>query len=112
MGSIADIAAALAAIPDRELRALRATLDGESVIVPGLLTWLDEATGWEINRRAGSYDELLDPRTAIDQGDVECSLVVLAVLSAPFRNVVGVANFLDATAEVLCTTVASSRGVH
>jgi len=51
MGSIADIAAALAVIPDPELRALRATLDAESVIVPALLTWLDEATRWEIDRR-------------------------------------------------------------
>jgi hypothetical protein len=53
MGSIADIAAALAAIPGPELRAVRATLDAESVIVPALLTWLDEATRWEIDRRAG-----------------------------------------------------------
>ena len=113
MGSIADIAAALAVIPDPELRAVRATLDAESVIVPALLTWLEEATRWEIDRRAGCCDELLDPRIAIGQSDVECSLVVLAILHAPYRNVAGVADFLDATAEVLCTrAVESPHGVH
>ena len=113
MGSIADIAAALAVIPDPELRALRATLDAESVIVPALLTWLDEATRWEIDRRAGSCHELLDPRVAIGQGDLECSLVVLAILHSLCRSVAGVADFLDATAEVLCTrAVESPHGIH
>jgi hypothetical protein len=44
MGSIAGLAAALAVMPDRELRALRAAIDGEPVIAPGLLVWLESGS--------------------------------------------------------------------
>ncbi len=112
MDSIADIAAALAAMPDHELHALRATIDGEPVIVPGLLAWLKAATDWEIGHRAGFQDELRGPPAAIDDGEVECSLVALAILHASFRNVQGVANFLDVTAAALCLDPdGPSRGV-
>jgi len=46
MNSIADIAAAPAAMPDHELHALRATIDGEPVIVPGRLAWPKSAALW------------------------------------------------------------------
>ena len=101
MGSIADLAAALAVMPDHELHALRAAIDGEPVIAPGLLAWLEAATAWEISRRAGSHHELHGLRAAIDDGEVECSFVALAILHASFRNAVGVANFLDVTAAAL-----------
>jgi len=80
-----DLSAALTAIPDRELHGLRAAIEGSPNIVPGLLAWLDGATDWEINRRAGFDYDLLGPSAAIDDSEVECSLA-LAVLSAQFRG--------------------------
>ena len=103
MGPVSDIAAALAAVPDQELHVLRAQLDSETVIVPGLLRWLKAAIDWEMNRRAGTCPELPGPRAAVDgRGDVECSLVVLALLQAQLPDVIGAARFLDVTANALC----------
>jgi hypothetical protein len=88
-GSIADIAAALAAMPEQELHSLRAKLDSESIIVPGLLSWLEAAIGWETNRRAGACHELLGLRaTVTGDSEVECSLVALAFLQAQLRNLI------------------------
>ena len=114
-GSIADIAAALAAMPEQELHALRAKLDSDSVIVPGLLSWLETAIRWEMDRRAGACHDLPGPRGAVTgESEVECSLVVLAFLQAQLRNLVGAARFLDVTANALCVidAVESSRGIH
>jgi hypothetical protein len=114
-GSIADIVASLAAMPEQELHALRANLDSESIIVPGLLSWLEAAINWEITRRAGACHELLSPRTAvIRESEVECSLVALAFLQAQLRHLTGAARFLDVTANALCVinAIESSRGVH
>jgi hypothetical protein len=103
MGSIADIAIALAAVPDQELHALRTTLGGEPVIAPSMFAWLEAAIDWEINRRAGSsHHELPAPSVVIDDGDIECGLVALAILHSSFRSVERVATFLDTTAAALC----------
>lgn len=48
-----DLPAVLATIPDRELLALRAAIEGSPNIVPGLLAWLEGATDWEINQPGG-----------------------------------------------------------
>jgi hypothetical protein len=113
MDSIAGLTAALAAIPDHQLHFLRATIDQEPVIVPGLSAWLEAATAWEISRRAGARFDLPDPCAAIAGGEVECSLVALAILGARFREAAGVAHFLDTTAAVLCADASgSSRHVH
>ena len=117
MSSIAAITAALAAIPDGDLRDLPTILDGETVIVivPELFAWLKAASSWEVDRRAGSHRELPGPRSAIlEAGDVECSLVALAFLQATLRNIAGAADFIDATADALCAVEAAgpSRAVH
>lgn len=100
-----DLPAALAAIPDRELLA-RAAIEGSPNIVPGLLAWLDGATDWEINRRAGFCYDLLGPHAAIDDSEVKRSLLALTMLSAQFRDdgraeSAPVADFLDCAAAVL-----------
>lgn len=114
MDSTADIAAALAAMSERELHALREQLDSETVVVQGLLSWLKRAIDWETGRRAGSCNELPGPRAAIgSESDVECSLVVLALLQAQLRGIIGAARFLDATADALCAFhAAGPSGVH
>ena len=101
-----DLPAGLAAIPDRELHALRAAIEGSPNIVPGLLAWLDGATDWEINRRAVFDYALLGPIRAIADEEVDRSLLTLAVLSAQVRGdgrgeSVPVADFLDCAAAVL-----------
>ena len=101
-----DLPDALAAIPDRELHALRDAIEGSPNIVPGLLAWLEGATDWELNRRAGFDYELLGPSAAIDDSELGCSLPTLAVLSAQFRDdgraeSAPVADFLDCAAAVL-----------
>lgn len=106
MDRLADIIAALAAIPDRELQALRGAIAGVPALVPGLFAWLESATDWEVNRRGGFHYELLGPHSAIDDTECASSLVALTVLSAQFRNdsrpdSVPVADFLDAAAAAL-----------
>ena len=102
----ADLPAALAALGDRDLRGLRAALDGSHNILPGLMAWLEHAVGWEIDRRAGMAYPLLGPHAAIPDGEIDRSVVALAVLAACFRdhgrtNSVPVADFLELTARVL-----------
>jgi hypothetical protein len=113
MDSMADLVAALAAVPDQDLRLLRTAVDGDPPIVTSLSTWLKAATDWEINRRAGAGFGLPDPRAAIGGSDTESSLVALAILFSRFRRVAPVAHFLDTTATLLCAdTRGPSKTVH
>jgi hypothetical protein len=102
----ADLPAALAALGDRDLRGLRAALDGSHNILPGLMAWLEHAVGWEIDRRAGVAYPLLGPHAAFDDTEFDHSLIALAALAACFRDSgrtdrVPVADFLELTATVL-----------
>jgi hypothetical protein len=107
--STAAIADALAAIPNRELRALRSVLDDDSVTVPQLLRWLDAATARELSRRAGFEAELECPSVYIrSPGEVESSLVVLAFLHVHLKKHAAVAKFIDTAADALCVTRAAS----
>ena len=102
----ADVAAALATISYRDLRGLSAAIGNSPNIVPGLLAWLDTAVDWEIDRRAGIFYPLLGPRAAIDDTELDTSLMTLAVLVACFRGdgrseSKPVAEFLALTASTL-----------
>jgi hypothetical protein len=106
MDSPADVAVALATISDRDLRGLSAAIGGSPNIVPGLLAWLETAVDWEVNRRAGISYALLGPRAAIDDAELNASLMTLAVLVACFRGdgrseSKSVAEFLELTASTL-----------
>jgi hypothetical protein len=83
---ITDLAMALAVLGERDLHGLRAAIEGSPDFVPGLLAWLEHAVGWEINRRATLMYPLLDPHAAIDDPEIDQSLVALAVLAACFRD--------------------------
>lgn len=81
-------------------------LSQDPIAMPTLRAWLDAAVDWEVNRRTRICRALHDPRITIkESGQLEASLVALAVLHTRLRNVVGVTDFLDATADVLCTDV-------
>ncbi len=113
MDSIADLTAALAAVPDQDLQLLRTVVNGDAPIVTSLSRWLNAAADWEINRRAGAGFDLPDPRNAIGDGETEISLVALAILFSRFRRVAPVAHFLDTTATLLCAgTHGPSKCVH
>jgi hypothetical protein len=81
-----DIRAALAAIPERDLCTLCATIEVAPNAVPGLLAYLDHAVGWEIDRRAGQSYALQRPMAAIPDDEVAASLDALAILAIFFRR--------------------------
>lgn len=100
------IVVALAAISRENLQGLRETLSQEFIPVLTLREWLDAAIDWELNRRTRICRALHDPRITIrEPGQLETSLVALAMLHAQFRDVEGVPDFLDMTADVLCTGI-------
>jgi hypothetical protein len=110
VNSLTDLATALAALGERDLVGLHAATDGSPNFAPGLLAWLEHAVGWEIDRRAGVVYPLLGPHAAIDDPEIDQSLVALAVLAACFRNdgrtdSVPIADFLKLTATVLSAEV-------
>jgi hypothetical protein len=106
MDSDDDLARTLAVLPERDLHGLRTAIDGSPNFAPGLMAWLEHAVGWEIDRRAGVVYPLLGPLAAIDDPEIDQSLVALAVLAACFRDdgrpdSVPVADFLKLTATVI-----------
>lgn len=103
MMSMADIATAFAAVSDGDLRALRASLAGETVVAPGLIGWLEAAADWEMARRAGQRSAFPDPCRNGDEGEADCGRVALAILHAAFGGDAEIDNLLDVTAEVLCS---------
>ena len=96
------IAAALAAISDPLLAGLASAAAGMPEVVPGLRDWLEAATSWEVDRRAGRSYALLGPLAAIPDEAVGSALIAFAVLAEPFRtDAASVARFLDAAAATL-----------
>ena len=96
------IAAALAAISDPLLAGLASAAAGMPEVVPGLRDWLEAATSWEADRRAGRSYTLLGPLAAIPDEAVGSALIAFAVLAEPFRtDAASVARFLDAAAATL-----------
>lgn len=102
MTSTADIATALAAVSDGDLRALRASLPGEATVAPGLIGWLESAAAWETARRAGQRSVLPDPCCNCDEGEADCARIAIAILHAAFDGDAGVEKLLEVTAEVVC----------
>jgi hypothetical protein len=75
-------------------------------VIPGLLAWLEHAVDWETALRAGRFYPLQGPRAAIDDSEVDGSLLMLTMLSDQFRQdgregSDAVANLLALTAAVL-----------
>jgi hypothetical protein len=106
MATITDIAAALAAIPERELRGLRVAINDSPNLVPGLQAWLEAAVDWELHRRTGFCYHLFGPIAAIDNTEYDASLASLAVLADRYRqggrqDAGLVADFLDLAAALL-----------
>lgn len=94
---------ALAAIPDRDLRALSAAADTARGPLEGLIAWLEHAASWEIDRRAHRDYALCEPLEALDESDVPESVVTLATLALHFNRDAHdeIAAFLTAAADCL-----------
>jgi hypothetical protein len=100
------VAAALATIPEGELRGLRRAIDNSPDLVPGLPAWLEGTVDWELHCRRGFVYHLFGPHAAIDDTEAEASLVALAVLAARYRfdwrvDADRVADFLNRSAALL-----------
>ncbi len=98
MNTSPDIAFALATISDRELSSVQATVETAPDIVSGLIAYLEHAVGWKLDRRSG-------PRAAIDDREINLSLVALNIIVARFRGTrkvsSAVADFLTAVSGTL-----------
>ena len=71
------------------------------------MTWLEHAADWEADRRAGRFYPLQGPRAAIDDGEIDGSLLMLTILSDQFRH--DGREGSDAVADLLALTVAVLR---
>lgn len=107
MDTVPSLAMALAKVPDRDLYGLRAAIRGSPNAVPGLLAWLEHAVDWESARRAGRFYPLQGPRAAIDNTEVDSSLLMLTMLSDQFRQ--DGREGSDAVADLLALTAAVLR---
>ncbi len=99
-----SVRAALAAIPDRDLRAFSAAAESSTGLVGGLVAWLEHAAGWEIDRRADHHYPLREPMEAMEVIEIPDSLLALAVLELQFRHDAGheaIAVFLTAAADCI-----------
>lgn len=96
------IKAALAEISDAELAALIAATYGVQQTASGLLSWIDSACEWELNRRRGFDYPLQPPEAAIDPSEDEVSINAAIVLRDQFAQDSPVVRaFFDAMAELL-----------
>ena len=93
---------ALSALSMSNVHALRAVALEPTDIAPGLMLWIEHATGWEIDRRAQRAYVLHDPLDAIDFMQISPSILALAALSLRFGHEhQPVAAFFSATIECL-----------
>jgi hypothetical protein len=96
------VRSALATLPERNLQALRAMSLEPTEIAPGLMLWIEHATGWEIDRRARLDYALHAPLDVVGTPHVTASILMLAALSSRFiREHAATREFLRATMECL-----------
>ena len=82
--ALARVVAALEALTDAELRALKKACNDARQIAPDLLVWLEVACDWEWNRRLGSYYKLLPPKATIHPTKDEMSIAAVQAMRATF----------------------------
>lgn len=81
---VRSLRAALAALSEPCLHALRCVAAEPTEIAPALMVWIEHATAWEIDRRAGRRYALHDPLDAIDPAQASSAMLALAALSRCF----------------------------
>jgi len=83
---VIDFVVLLAAIDDRSLQALIATIQQLPAVVPALQAWLDHAARWEYDRRKGMNYPLQGPMAAISPEEVPEALAASALIAQCFRR--------------------------
>ncbi len=86
MTRLLRIRAALAAMSDEELHALRVAADQTTGIASGLFAWLEHITGWEIDRREDQDYLLRYPTETLEAADFPEALLALGALGVTFRT--------------------------
>jgi|SRR5882672_6697283 len=84
--NVIDFVALLAAIDDRSLQAIIATIDELPGMLPALQAWIDHAARWEADRRTGFNYALQGPMAAISPEELPDALAASALLAECFRN--------------------------
>lgn len=80
------INAALAELSDAELHALIAVTNGVPPVAYGLLVWIEGASAWELNRRAGHDYDLLPQGAAIVPPEDAVSIDAVLAMRATFAQ--------------------------
>ncbi len=80
------VRAALAALTEPKLHALQCVALEPTDIAPGLMVWIEHATAWEIDRRAGRPYVLHEPLLAVDSTRISPCILALAALSRRFSS--------------------------
>ncbi len=81
---LGELRRALAGLSTPKLQALRSLAFEPSPLVPALMLWIEHATAWELDRRAGRAYALHAPAEAIDTREFSPCLLALAALSRRF----------------------------
>ena len=103
------IRAALAALSEPSLYALRCVALDPTPVAPGLMLWIEHATAWELDRRARRRYALHEPLDAIHAEQVFPGILALAALSRRF----GTAHpEVDAFFRAVGASLAASRVMH
>ena len=81
-----DFVVLLAAIDNRALEAIIATIDQLPGIVPALQAWIEHAARWEFDRRNGRNYPLQGPMAAISPEELPDALAASALIAECFRG--------------------------
>ena len=81
-----DFKSLLAAIDDPSLYAIINTVDSLPATQPALQAWIEHATRWEYDRRAGRNYRLQGPMAALSPEEVPDALATAAILAELFRH--------------------------
>lgn len=84
--ALSDIAVALAALTDGELHALIDATGGVPQTAPGLLTWIEGACDWELNRRHAQDYDLRPLAAAIPPEENPASVYAAMALRSMFAQ--------------------------
>ena len=117
LDSLTDIVASLVQLTGRDLMRLHFTVNQVQAVPPGLVAWVEHATDWELNRRAGFFYRLQGPLAAIDDTEIKRSLATLSVLSNCFGgdrqlHCMAIADFFQLVASVLRAEIEPPRTLH
>jgi hypothetical protein len=81
-----DFVALLAAMDNRSLLAIMATIEQLPGIVPALQAWIEHAARWEHDRRNGFHYPLQGPMAAIPPEELFAALGASSMISDCFRH--------------------------